>query len=1130
MLQGVDHTPESVTAAIERLEANQPPADPSEPDAPGNPTPDAPGGSDGGNGGGNGGGGQQPDINPPTEPGVPEITLGAALSLAQLPAHGYRIDPDQPFVQSMQSVNSVWHTREQVESILAGASNADELELDSLYQWGILGSTLDLLEAARRDDVRVVLEQAEHIYVTEMSIRWPAYQALLEFDGFQLGATEIAYDQLSYYHMDQPRSEELGPYEIRSERHLDHVSIEDAEQRLEQAKAFFDGAHNSDELSFDATYGWSLAGRIAELLALMEKEPDWPLLSGADEIRVVDERVAKSDFDLLKQLDSFVLQDWQRVLPEFELNDDWIPELFDDWHSPYAEWLIEVEAGKTYALMFPDLPLYETYWRGQVPSVEFRNYESGDHIGYGSVRRDTEGVPYIEITAEHTGWLIAGMSLATGDESRLKDFLIVLRDADELDPATPPQPGPEAEIYLNLEDNEYVGSATLGNLFIAPIVADQMTLRDDVSIDGVGGENILQVEALPFADIGDLSRPSVTNIEIIRLIPSKQGEINSMDYGLSLGGASDIEELDIGREGWNFNVDSIFLQEVGDLEVMRVGYLYNYSSIPIIGVEGISGDRFEFVVSTETEQLEAELIAAEGASDATLLVEDGRHIEFTETEGNLGRQAAVLEMNRSADVGHGVISLNNYPHQFTENFNLEEVVINAASDLTLGVVQFGIGHSTLDGVDDRPFRLLDASSSVGNLTIDAMLERDEGGAEAQSTEWDVLLGSGDDRFVVLNSRVNGIAAPSAESSLSGGAGDDTLVLRAEVYDSWVSPPLGLEAVVEGFETLEIDGPVLDGMKIYGSLGGNAFENLVVENASGLDFSVEFSGLNLFRINESGGSHVAIEGEENPDHVPGLLVGSALAGYSDFDRYSQVSDYYQDFFTFVSSSMSHVRLGADDASGYYDSQGYILKGSDSLQSVTLENVFSQTSGDPVSEGGNVALILEDTHIKTIFHKGIKAVLVDLSGNLNGISITLPEQFVVDGSHYLDRFLLSENDINASELPWNGMPVGDPIPARIIRGFDATDELQLNIEGGVNSISELSVTFPQGGDSTDAMIEALALLSANEAGWYEFEGDTYVIGKGDAYSQAEYQGEYHYRDLLFVKLEDFVGLNESQVLPA
>ncbi len=1127
VLQGVDHTPESVTAAIERLEANQPPADPSEPDAPGNPTPDAPGGSDGGNGGGNGGGGQQPDLNPPTEPGVPEITLGAALSLAQLPAHGYRIDPDQPFVQSMQSVNSVWHTREQVESILAGASNADELELDSLYQWGILGSTLDLLEAARRDDVRVVLEQAEHIYVTEMSIRWPAYQALLEFDGFQLGATEIAYDQVNYYYMGQPWTDGSGPYELFDYRYMDVFSVDNGQQRLDYAKALFDGARNSDELNFEATFGWTLEDSAAKLLTLLQEDPDSSLLRDADEVRVAGDRVLQSDWDVLSsQLDNFVTQEWQQVIPELAKGDEWVPVVVEGWYPPHVEWAIEVEAGKSYAVMLPNLPIEDGNWRDSVPWISFRDSVSGENVGSGSLRMDTEGVPYVEITAEETGHLIAEMSLYSGDENRLEDFRIVMRDAEEIQPATPPQPGPEAEIRLNLEDDEYVGSATLDNLFIAPIVADQMSLRDGVSIDGVDGENILLADLLPVSDLNELARPELQNINIVRLIAIDQHNLSVVNYGLNLGGSSGIEEVRLDSNAWRFLGDSIVLQDFGNISSLVIEDIESYpESVPTVRVEGIAGDHFDLMfLSGYSQHVDVELFAAEGIATGTLLVENGRNIQFTEAESNMGRQAAVLELNRTSDIGHGIVSLGNYPHQFSKGFNLEKVMIHATSDLTLGVVHLGSGQSTIDGVNDRAFQLLDASSSVGNLTIDAMLERDEGGTEVQSTQWDIMLGSGDDRFVVLNSRVNGIAAPSNESVLSGGEGDDTLVLRAEVYESWVSSLVGLEGVIEGFETLEIDGPILDGMSFSATIGGNHIKNLIISDASASSLSVVISGMSLVDVKHSRGSHVHLDGGEGTESDVGALIGEATISYYDFDSYYNNPEYYFQDFTSISTVLSLIQLAADE--GYsWDGQGYIVSDSDELRSILLKSIVEEGAGE-----SRVALILDETQVETIESQDVGTALLNLSGNLNGVNVTLPEQFVVVGSDYSDTFSLSENDINASEIHWSSMPADDPIPARIIRGFDTTDELRLDIEGGVGNISELSVTFPQGGNSTDAMIEALALLSANEAGWYEFEGDTYVIGKGDAYSQAEYQGEYHYRDLLFVKLEDFVGLGESQVLPA
>jgi len=1103
ILEGVDERPESVSLALERLEQSL-----SQPE-PGQPSPgESPGPTPGGNDDTDGGKDPQPPNGP--EPVTPTLTLSQALTLPELP-DVYLIDPAGPLQQLELSLHVAWSTVQRVETILAGAENHELLDLGDLYVWGVWDNSATLVEALSHPDLRPILDGAKSVYMTNLTSNWYVYQSLSQLPAFDLGYTELVYPTVLLVHAIS-RTESDGPYYLDAHKTTYGFTLQELEADFPRYQEAFLKAINADNLNFEDIFDWAIYDIVENIVKVVIENPENSFLISASGVYIEDEYIRKSDFEVIKSLENLQLGLSTLIVPEIALHElDSLDLVGESWSSfRQGKLLLQVEEGLDYAVKI-SIPGGE----GISDAVDYFYWDIRDSLDYHhpefSIISDVDGSSYLSFTAPVSGELIVHAQ----SKMLLPDGLVALefelRKLDEIVPSKPEEPEepgnpwvPGEPIELNLDEHIYLGSDDYDDVFYADIQHGQQTLRDTVVIDGGWGDD--RLEAWLTSDyIGEYwALPDISSIERIDLHLSDEAVVN-LDFQYVQGA----ESLYLFGDGYG-DYQGI-LGGLGEISKFYFD-LYDGSHVVLNDVENGS----VFIETSWGRTLSLELSPTpEYVPENLKIKHDAGWLFLTGSNSQAFTQFSHLEIHsRGERFNDAIISFDNYPGDFAQNFNISSISLDTDHDLTLGVIRLGLGMSTIAGVEDRHFASLNAESSTGNIVLDVMLELRSNSDQA----WEVRLGSGNDTVNVLNSRVNGLAFPLEGISLSGGDGDDTLRLNPEVYTSWLEASPA-DAKIEGFEILHLDGMLLDGTELKGDLFGNAFKEVSLSGFHGLNLSIDISGDVGFRVGSAKGVHFDLSNEVGPDSS--YLAIDAETSYRDFLGYQNNKDYYgSNYFAKVVSSSSELNLWV--AQEYYYYSGYIIEGGGDLSIINFRLDSSRESQD-VRNPSKIAAVLEDTQIREIYYDDVDIGLLDLTGNQNGVHVYLPDQFIVLGSQYDDIFVVNVLSAIDNRNPVH-LPTDDAIAGRVIQKFDSSDQLMLD-PANIASVRDLDVAAPIGGDANDVMVEALALLGANEAGWYEHDGNSYVVGKGDSYSQAEYQGVQYYQDLLFLKLESFSELSLS-----
>ena len=1113
ILRGVNENPDTVLQALAVLDQavsvpGEPPLTPTEPGMPPDVTVPGPAPSPGPNPN------PSPNPNPNPNPEAPAVlTLAQAMDAWELPER-YMIDPSVVWKQDMQAVNGVWIAWQQVQAVLEGAENSDELDMAALFKWGILDTYVNIAAAAGRDEFRSLLNDATHVYVTEPTVNWAAYQLLSQFSGFDLGPTEIWYPTLTASYLNYYGwSDEKGPYYIQEGyRDVLGFQLEGLLEKLGVIDQFLAKALNADAFKTEDVYGWEVHDGLEALLIAAQDSELSVVLARADAVYVdlPNSYIRLPDYEILSSLENFKLESWQYVLPFFQSNDS--GELSVDLRDYYREYvaIASVEGGDSYAFKVSNENYSGEELASWISMMRVTPEGSWGSLGYYP-RIDANGNVYIAFDPDFSGEALISLyfyDLAPVDARSIQLDLVYFSDIEVGDDPPPP---PGGDIYLDLVKTEYIGSDQHNDRFFAEIIDGQQTLRDGVVIDGGEGDDVLTAYLLP-KEIGEAwVAPEIRNVEDLIFRVDATGNVVGVDFS-NVSGASQVS-LD---GGWNYYANSYQFINVGDIEEFIFGseaFYYGDGSLLIDGLQTES-----LVLSFDYGYLAQNIVleAGQGSSLDYLSLyntySNGRLL-FGRPESNQANQVRALHIESDG----ASVSFGNYPNEFSSYFNIETIKLVATGGLSLGVVHLGNGYSTVADVDNRPFKLLDAAESTGAVYLDVMLDA----ARDEHEPWEILLGSGDDTVNVLNSRVNGLALPPEGSLLSGGAGTDTLIIKAEVYDHWQSEGED-RASIEDFENLTISGPVANNATVSSLLFGQAFDLVRVSLASGTSVSINQQGEGTFLVNSAESGSIFIQSEDVSNL--GYVAAWGSLGYYYYDRYMYSPDYYSNFFLGVSTDLNFLNLGAVEVPWDSAYVGYRIVDSTNLQEINFSGLPGIESYGDYNGFSKIAAILEGVAVESINASDVHVILLNMIGNQSGAVVQLPDYFDVSGSSHSDVFsvnMLSATDNQAR----HSMPYDDPIVGRIIRNFDQEDQLQI-ADGSIQSVQELSFTPPAGAGIQDIMVEALGLLTANTAGWFEHDGHSYVVGKGDAYSQAEYQGVQHYKDILFVKLEGYLDLSLDQ----
>ncbi|MGM0984708.1 MAG: DUF4214 domain-containing protein [Pseudomonadota bacterium] len=252
-----------------------------------------------------------------TAPSAVTVTLSDALD--QAPESAYRLDASAAHQAGTVSVSQAQGVYAEVQALISGAQNTDELDIDSLLVWSVEDAAASLVAASQ--DAAVT--GAETLSVTDDEITLGQAQALQALDNFDGNLPTVRYTLEEAQAADSLPSD----YAIEAGAALQAgtLSVADAQSVYSDVAGLISAASNSDELDIADLLEWSIEDGVAAIL----DNSDEPAVAGAQSVSVTSDQVTLAQAESLQALDNFdgelptVLYTLEQALNAEELPNDY---------------------------------------------------------------------------------------------------------------------------------------------------------------------------------------------------------------------------------------------------------------------------------------------------------------------------------------------------------------------------------------------------------------------------------------------------------------------------------------------------------------------------------------------------------------------------------------------------------------------------------------------------------------------------------------------------------------------------------------------------------------------------------------------------------------------------------------